>query len=326
MIILHKKQERYYIGLDIGKTKLAAGIVTAKGKVVASKVVPTNWSNGGMGIFSQSKTLIHELLDKTRIKALGLGIGCFSLVDSNSGVIIATSVKEWKGANIVKIFNEEFRMPVKADHDAHAAAMGEYLFGASKGAGTALYISISSGVSSALISNGNLIHGSHGLVGQIGHIVVDKNKRTVDDIVSGWGISETASRIGRKDGKGDDGYDVAFRFAADRSKTKSVNTEDVFEIANADPTHPYKQVIDDAVRTAALVIALFQNMVDPDVIVLGGSIPYNQRKFVKEIKEEVDRYLSVYMAVMPRGIKLVVAKLGRNNGFMGAAGLLMQGS
>ena len=134
---------------------------------------------------------------------------------------------------------------------------------------------------------------------------------------------EISAEVDKKGERNKEDIDVAFRFASDRSKIKSISAKDVFDKANADPNHPYRKVIDEATKTAALMIALFQNMVDPDIIVLGGSIPYNQDRFVKEIKKEAERYIHAYMVVIPEGINLAVAKLGGDNGFMGAAGLLM---
>lgn len=284
-----------YIGLDMGKTKLAAGLVTEEGKILRRNSVLTDWSDGGINILDQSRNLLRSLIEGAE-KPKGIGIGCFALVDQRRGVIIKSSVKSWINTPLSKIFSEEFGMPTVINTDVEAACLAEYLFGAAKGSRTASYMTISSGIAEATIFNGRIWHGSRSLAGHIGHLEMN-SPGTMDDLFSGWGMDEKAKSI----------------------SGKKISTKEIFDAVNTDPNHPYSKIIKGAVRTAGAAVAWINNLINPDVIVIGGSIGYNQKGFVNAIKSEAERIMGVYMVQYPSGLNVLPSALGSDNGIIGAA-------
>ena len=110
--------EQVYIGLDIGKTKVAAGIVTGQGKVLFKTQVPTEIEKGGEAIVNQCRHLIRHMLSSSNVKPKGIGIGSSGVVNPKRGVIVSSgSIPEWHDIRIKDWFEQEFKIPVAVDND-----------------------------------------------------------------------------------------------------------------------------------------------------------------------------------------------------------------
>lgn len=290
-----------FIGVDIGKTKIAVGIITQNGEVVAKDHLPTDMIKGGEAIIDQCRKLIHRMLCDSVIKPKGIGIGSSGVVDYKRGTILSSgSIPNWENIKIKKLFEKEFSLPVIVDNDVYVAALGEHFFGAGRGANTSVFIVISTGIGFCTIYNGEIWRGTHNLAGQIAHIPLFDKGKTVNDIFSGKGISESVSRLM--------GY--------------SVTTEKVFRLAS-EGRREAQQVVDQAIEGAALTIAWIQNSIDPDVLILGGGVAISDESFVHSIRLRAEKFLTKYRAQLPKSLNVVCAKLGNDAGIVGAAALCL---
>lgn len=288
-----------YIGVDIGKTKVAVGLVTNKGNIIIKESLPTDMVNGGEKIISQCRLLIKNILQSSKNKPKGIGIGSSGVINHKTGTILSSgSIPNWSNIELKKIFEREFSIPVFLDNDVYVAGLGEYFFGAGHKVNTSVFLVISTGIGLCTIQKGKILRGAHNLAGQIAHIPLFGNKFTVNDLSSGSGISSRATKLL--------GY--------------SVTAKDVFNLALKDQQDA-KKILYEAIKGASITIAWIQNTIDPDIIILGGSVALNEKYFVKNIKKEVSKLLIKYKSQLPKKSNIVCAELGNDAGIIGGVAL-----
>ena len=170
----------WVIGIDLGGSKIALGLVSPGDEIISRRRIDTN-ADDGVGkvterIAAQVDSLKRDLPGGATIT--GVGIGTPGPVDHVSGELHTL-------VNLPGISNTPFRrklqeklgLPVKLDHDAKVAALGEFHFGAGRGRDSMIYIVIGTGVGAAIIYGGKLIYGESNTAGESGHMTVDPNGR-----------------------------------------------------------------------------------------------------------------------------------------------------
>ena len=196
------KDKPYVIGLDLGGTNSVFGIVDKEAKIVSTVSVPTA-GHGSADNYVKNCTaalmpLIEEVGGITKIKAMGLGA---PNANYYSGCIEDAPNLEWRGnIPLVKMFQESLGIPVVMTNDANAAAIGEMTYGAARGMKNFIEITLGTGVGSGIVVNGQLIYGSDGFAGELGHVIVEKNGRDcgcgrkgcLECYCSGTGIARSA--------------------------------------------------------------------------------------------------------------------------------------
>src|SRR5437588_2579452 len=148
---------------------------------------------------------IQKALDKscsTLEQIRGIGIGVAGPLDSQSGVVFAApNLSGWEHIPLQGIFQEYYNLPVFIENDANAAALGEYVFGAGHGCKNMVYLTISTGIGSGIIINGQIVEGTSGTAGELGHMTVDwrgeccncGNIGCLESIASGTAIARRAN-------------------------------------------------------------------------------------------------------------------------------------
>lgn len=294
-----RSREEVYIGLDIGKTKLAAGLITEHGEILLRNEIRTDVERGGEVIVDQCRNLIREMLGFSKIKPEGIGVGSSGVVNPEKGIVVSSgSITGWQNVRIKDRFEEEFKIPVKVDNDVNVAALGEHFFGAGKGVFCSVFMVISTGVGFSTIREGKIWRGSHNLAGQIAHLKLFNKDKTVNDVFSGKGISQTASEMLGRD----------------------VSTEEVFRLASKGKAEA-ELVIQEAIKKAALTIAWIHNTIDPDVFIIGGGVALNEKEFLDQIRSMAEQFLVKYKAQLPKGLNMRLPLLGDDAGLLGGVAL-----
>jgi glucokinase len=287
------------IGLDIGKTKIAAGIVSKIGGIQKKIVTETNIEEGGQAIIKKCLELISSLIEDSEYTASSIGVGASGVIDPDNGIIVSSgSIPDYSDIPIKKIFETEFKIPTYIDNDVYAAALGEHLFGGAKEYKTAIFTVISTGVGIAIIADKKIWHGSHCLSGQIAHLPLFDFGKTVNDYFSGKGISDAGQPL--------------LKIPA--------TTSEIFKLANEDNVDA-KRIINDAIDAAALTFSWVQQIVDPDIFIFGGSVSIEQQEFIKSIIKRMAICLSKYIKKLPNGINYTISSLDKDAGLIGAAAL-----
>ncbi len=189
------------LGIDIGGTNTAFGIVDRRGRILEKGTIPTTVFDTVAAYISALKEAVTPLLDKAgsrNVTACGVGAPNANFY---TGEIVDAANLPWKGMiPLAKLLQEAFRMPVTITNDANAAALGEMMYGAAKGLKDFVMVTLGTGVGSGFVVNGSLMYGHDGFAGELGHVIAVRGGRTcgcgrngcLETYASATGIVRTA--------------------------------------------------------------------------------------------------------------------------------------
>lgn len=165
------------VGIDIGGTNTAFGIVNAKGKILYRDSVSTKKAKVPEQLVELICDKATVFIEKNNITITGIGIGAPN-GNYYKGTIEFAPNLTWKGViPLAQLFQKKFGVPSKLTNDANAAALGEYIFGGAKKIKDFIFFTLGTGVGSGIVSNGKMIYGHDGFAGEIGHVIVEPNGR-----------------------------------------------------------------------------------------------------------------------------------------------------
>jgi glucokinase len=294
-----------YLGLDIGGTKIAGGLVTGEGRVVSSDRCPTPLT-GGAAILGAALGLARTLRDAAPERVVAIGIGTGGQVDTERGVIIsATSLLPgWAGTEVKASFERVFGLPCFVDNDVNALAVGEARFGAGRGLPTVLYLALGTGVGGALLLGGCVHHGATWTGGEFGHLLLTTDeaapRKTLEDWASGPGLVQTYREMTRAG--------------------PEVTGEAVAAEAARDPDGPAARAVTRTGECLGFGLAGLANALDPDLIVLGGGLA----ALGDALLDPARRILRRHALPGPARCPVVPAALGPDAAVIGAAALGME--
>jgi glucokinase len=297
------------LGLDIGGTKLAAGVVDENGVVHSFVVAPSRAEEGPeptlARLFELGRRSVTESgLDWAAIEAVG--IGCGGPLDAERGILIAPPhLPGWRNVRVNELAARAFQRPVTLENDATAAAAGEHRWGAGAGVSNMVYLTISTGVGGGVVIDGSLYRGSMGNGGELGHVTIDWHGRIcrgcgrrgcLEAYVSGTSIAERAQEAG-----------LSFATA-----------EEVAAAARAGDTGA-TAIWDETVEALACGVTSIVNLFEPELVVIGGGVSRSGEQLIGPVRELVRA-----STMKPAGEKadLVASAFGDQVGVVGAAAIV----
>ena len=167
--------DKFVLGVDIGGTKVAAGLVNAAGQVVSKTRVPMNAS----GSASQAMDCVHQAIAKAMAVSApanitSIGVSSPAPLDPHSGVVLHTpNLPCWVNFPLRGEIEQRYGLPVRLDNDANAAGLSEATWGAGSGHNSVFYVTIGTGVGTAIILNGSVLYGRTGTAAEGGHMTID---------------------------------------------------------------------------------------------------------------------------------------------------------
>lgn len=196
------------IGVDVGATKIASALVTREGNVIAARQTETRVHDGAEKIFARIAAEVNALAAQTRAPVAGVGIGTPGWVNPEHGMVLSAVNMDWENVALAQEIRARlvFDAAVHVQNDVKAAALGERLFGAARGTRDFFLLTIGSGLGSAAMANGALLHGARFLASELGHLVIDPQGRLcncghhgcAETVLSGRGlIAETRAALAR---------------------------------------------------------------------------------------------------------------------------------
>ena len=195
------------VGIEIGGTKLQAGIGSRDGRLIALVRRGVDPSKGGAGIREQIPSIVEEALDRakcSRKDVVGLGVGFGGPVDSTRGrILVSHQIEGWSDFPLRDWLAAKVEVPVVLQNDAKTAALAEATYGAGKGLQRIFYITVGSGVGGGLVIGGVPDVGQGLGAGEIGHTWVPDPEtgkpEKLEHVASGWSIGKRGSRrLGRE--------------------------------------------------------------------------------------------------------------------------------
>lgn len=317
-------QQGFVLGIDIGGTKLAAGVVTLDGEQISQDRVPTLAHEGPDKVIDRLIDLCRRTVANSGVawdQILAAGVGCGGPLDPHTGVIKEPpNLPGWIDIPLVQRLHDALGLPVYLDNDANAAALGEHQFGAGRGVENMVYLTISTGVGGGIIIGGRLYQGENGNAGEIGHMSVSYNGRPcncgsrgcVEAYASGTNI---AARAREAVLAGEPSLLTQIAGSPER-----INGEAIDAALKAGDALTVR-IWDETMEILGAGIANVINIFNPRRVVLGGGIT----NFGSTLFDPIRRIaMSRAMGPLTEVVEIVPAQLGGQVGVLGAAAVALE--
>ena len=297
--------------LDIGGTKLAAGVVDWGGRIIATGRVetPTQEAAGAEGLWRTVLALLDRLTDVLAERELaGVGVGCGGPMRWPSGEVSPLNIPAWRDFPLRRRLQQRYpNVPVRIHNDAVCMAAGEHWRGAGRGAANVLGMVVSTGVGGGLVLGGRLVDGASGNGGHVGHVVVDPDgppcacggRGCLEAIASGPRLAAWAAAHGWRSAQGATAREVA---------------------TDAARGHPVaKAAMDRGGRALGIAIASATHLLDLEVVAIGGGLSQAGPLIFEPLEATLRSHARLDFA---REVRVVPASLGQDAGLVGSAALV----
>ncbi|MEU4232945.1 ROK family protein [Nonomuraea sp. NPDC026600] len=295
------------IGVDVGGSKIAAGLVGAAGQVHRRMSLPTPNRHGPVAIIGLIADMCRDLSDGVADPQLSVGVGSPGVVDSRRGIVTAATgtLPGWQGIDLAGHLAKATGMRVVVGNDANAFALGEHLHGAGRGTSDAMYVTVGTSVGGALVLQDRLLTGVHRRAGELGHFPIFEADHGVcscgrrghlESSASGPAIAAAYARLAGDDTPRD------LREVAERARR-----------GDAAAVTALTKGAEVLGRTLAGLAGVF----DPRRVVVGGGVTQIGARYWAPLR---DAFHNGGLAVPPT-VDILPAALGDDAGIVGAAAL-----
>ena len=305
------------IGIDIGGTKISAGVVDSSGNLIDSSKCSTP-AEGGKELISSVVNLIKELNKKHEIR--GIGISIAALISSDYGTIVgAPNIANLSKLNFVNEIKEEFKLPIIVENDANAAIWAEFKFGNAKGLNPVMFFIIGTGVGGGLVIDGKLFKGANGVGAEFGHMCVVPNgllcgcgsKGCIEQYASGGALIRYANEalLANAD-KSEELLGFGEGKLTGSTLTKAAKAGNELALA----------AFSKQADWLGLACASYSLIIDPQAIIIGGGVVDAGELFLTPVRAAMRKYMPFAESHVPP--KIIAAKFGNDAGLIGAADLV----
>ena len=308
-----------YIGVDVGGTNLAIGIVNENGDLVNSKSHPTHLGGNVEIIVDDIVNMILQIINENEISIdniKGIGIGIPGLYYPRNETVDCVNLY-WEGVPLKKLVEDRLNKPVYIDNDASVAALAEFEVGSLKNSKNSVLLTIGTGLGGGIIINEKLYSGSNGVASEIGHIVVGENfydcncgkNGCLETFVSSTAIIKYTKKLIEE-------REVNTSILSEVDNNLDlINAKVIFECALKGD-----YIADLAVKRLARYLGIgignIINIIDPEIISLGGGVSRAGEYLLRLVRNEVDKNILFTNASYS---KITLAQLGNEAGIIGAA-------
>jgi glucokinase len=309
------------LALDIGGTKLAGGVVTPAGEMLREQTSATDPAATPGDVIEALLELSGQVLAGAGLRlhdlsAVGISFG--GPVDYPNGLVITCHhLAGWEGVPLRDIIAERTDLPTVMDNDANAAALGELVFGAGRGCRHLIYVTVSTGIGAGLVIDGKVHRGANSMAGELGHthLVPYGPKCTcgrlgcLESVASGWAVAKAAQ----------DALDTGAASALRSVPRADLSARHVMEMAQTDALAA--RIVNQAGEYLGLGMARAVNLLNPDVVAIGGGISQAGEVLMAPVRRGFARYV---MPETAQGVRIVTSELSPRWGLFGAAALALR--
>jgi glucokinase len=307
------------IGVDLGGTKVEAGLVDRHGTVLGGGRRPTGPERGPDGILADLVAcLAEEPLASAERPVLGVGVGVAGQVDPETGTVLQAPNLEWSDFPLKARLEEAIGLPVFVINDVQAATYGEWTCGAGRGVEDLVCLFVGTGIGGGMVSHGSLIRGCGGSAGELGHTTLDwhgpkctcRNRGCLEAFAGGWAIARRAREAVEK--QPDEGRTLIARADA----VSGEPTAEVVAQAAHDGDPLAVRLMRETGEALGVGVASIANAFNPCMVILGGGVIEGMPELVGMAEAEARRR-ALEAALHP--LEVVRAGLGGHAGTVGAA-------
>jgi len=300
------------LALDVGGTKLAAGVADSGGTLRSFVSTRTVVETGPEAVIDRLTELGRRALAEAGThQVTAIGIGCGGPLDPRTGLILGPpGLPGWDNVPLGSMISERFGVPAYVENDATAAALGEHRWGGWQ-VDNLVYLTLSTGLGGGTVADGKLFAGAAGQGGELGHIVVDWQGREcgcgargcAEAYVSGTSIARRATEALTDD--------------SSLAALASISAKDVVEHARAgDPLA--RTIWDETTAILGRMVAVIINVCEPELVILGGGVTGAGSLLLDPVREGALRQA---MPPAAKACDVVLSRHGRAVGVLGAAAI-----
>lgn len=308
--------KKLILGADVGGTYIKTVLVDPRGHVLAVMKRSTLAPRGKDALIERLILTLEETAKKagaTMKDVAGVGVGFAGPLDPETGMVFnPPNLPGWSDVPLGDILRHRLKMPVSLDNDANMVALGEYWKGAGRGARCLVCLTLGTGVGGGIVLNGRVWHGVDGIAGEIGHMTLIRNGRRcacgnrgcLEAYASSQGLVQTMQDTLKKN----------------RTRRQDKLTpERIGKLARSGDKLAGRAIKDTGVMLG-IAIGSLANVLNPDVVVIGGGVSKLGELLLGPVRDET-RKRAFHKAV--EGLKIAKAELEDNAGALGAARSLM---
>lgn len=298
----------WVVGVDLGGTNLRAAEINRPGQIRRTRHEPILSSPHPSDPFGQVKAMIRDLIEQRPNELpVGIGMGVTGPIDAISGVISNPfTLPLGMQGNVSAVLRHEFGIPVTVENDANAAALGEALHGAGRGAEVVLCITVGTGIGVGVVASGDIYRGACGTHPEAGHLVIDPSgplcycgaRGCIESLASGTAVLREAVAMGLVDPGGS--TKVVHEAAASGKKEAQV-------------------IVARAQKALAMGVRALVSAYAPDMVVIVGKARGNEDQLIARVQREIDSDPFGTESVRVRS-----GQLGDWAGCIGAASLVIR--
>ena len=310
---------KYGFGVDLGGTTVKLAFFEETGAMLHKWEIPTVRENGGQQILPDIAAaidgyIINNNIDRNDILGIGIGVPGPVLPDGTVNKCINLG---WGVFNIEKTLSDLTGFTVQAGNDATVAALGECWMGGGKGFNTMVFATLGTGVGGGIVVGGQVLHGTHGAAGEIGHMVLNRNetescgcgkKGCVEQYCSATGIVRIAKQ-----------FLASSQEPSVLRNIENLTCKDVFDSAAAGDALA-QEALEQVYAYLAEFLANICNVIDPECVVIGGGVSRAGQPLLDGIRRHFHKY--AFHAVT--GVQFALATLGNDAGAYGAFKLVLE--
>jgi glucokinase len=318
---MNSPPQKPILGVDIGGTKVAVGLVDRQGKILAQgrkAMVAQGTAEAG---FEAVTAAIDSMLSPTQEGVSSIGICAPGPLDPKSGVVLnPPNLPCWRNFPLAEKISARYRVPVKVDNDANAAALAETRWGAARGYRYVFYATIGTGIGTGIVLDGTIYHGNTGSAGEGGHVSIDYRgpvcacgkRGCIEILAAGTAIGVRArAKLQAKPA----GHSIMLDLAG--GEIASVTSELVGR-AYAAGDLLAREVLTETVELLTVWLGDVVDLLDPDVLLMGGGVAAMLQPFFADIKNCLPNWcVNPFAAEIP----LLLAHYGADAGVAGGAAL-----
>ncbi len=308
--------ERYAVGIDLGGSKLRAGLLSESGQLAGRIEIQTEAWKGPASVLANLKRLVTQLLDSTdRSRVAGIGIAAAGQIHPKTHAVVYAPNLDWHDVPLREEIESAFGLPTYVENDVRAAAWGEYRFGVGRGTQSLIAVFVGTGVGSGAVMDGLLLHGFNNVAGELGHTQVVKDglpcgcgqRGCVEAYASGSGfVRRLEAALGA-------GVKTSLAEATGGEPARLTAGLVAREAAHGDAFA--REIWVEAEQYLGMALANYVTLLNPELLVLGGGDMIT----VPALADALAERIRALTTVLARGVRVERAALGDSAGIFGAA-------
>ena len=304
-------------GIDMGATHLTVLIANFSAQVLAEKEIPFDIADGPKTCIDQADRLLLELLNGAKLDLhdlAAIGLGVPGPIVTKAGMVLAPPLMPgWDRFPIRDTLEKRWGCPVSLNNDAELGVLGEWAYGAGRGAQNLAYIKVGTGIGAGLFMDGQIYRGATGSAGEIGHMTIDENgplcicgnRGCLEAMAGGKAIAAKAREA------------IANNKRTELAGLSPVEGITVMEIARAAARGDLvaQEILAEAGDQLGVAIASLVNLFNPDIVVVGGGVAQTGDLFLEPIRKAVQKRS---LPAAAYAVRITTSLLGKRSSSMGA--------